>query len=159
MNLLDGLEKLINEHGSATILKERIALANDRYSILEEKVAVLQKNNEALGAEKKNLQAGLEQEKQKVRRLEDELSKQNTSSNKFTETRGIKIKNLPSGGYDEFVPYCFHCDSPLSASASMSILECSKCGYKSSIQKRHFSCVISEIKGEKTPEWWGKRVP
>ncbi|MBT9460420.1 MAG: hypothetical protein IV084_02040 [Rugosibacter sp.] len=30
MGLLDGFEKLINEHGSAVILKERIALANDK---------------------------------------------------------------------------------------------------------------------------------
>ena len=42
MGLLDGLEKLINEHGSAVILKERIALANDKYSALEQKVQDLQ---------------------------------------------------------------------------------------------------------------------
>ena len=37
MGLLDGFEKLINEHGSAVILKERIELANDKYSSLEDK--------------------------------------------------------------------------------------------------------------------------
>jgi len=31
MGLLDGIERLINEHGSSVILKERIALANDKY--------------------------------------------------------------------------------------------------------------------------------
>ena len=35
MGLLDDLERLINEPGSAVILKERIALANDKYSALE----------------------------------------------------------------------------------------------------------------------------
>lgn len=38
MGLLDGFEKLINEHGSAVILKERIALANDKYDALEKKL-------------------------------------------------------------------------------------------------------------------------
>lgn len=38
MSLLDGLEKLINEHGSAAILKERIDLANDKYAALETKL-------------------------------------------------------------------------------------------------------------------------
>ncbi len=38
---LGEVEKLINEHGSAAILKERIALANDKYAALEAKVADL----------------------------------------------------------------------------------------------------------------------
>ena len=36
--LLDGIEKLINEHGSAVILHERIALAKDQYAALERQV-------------------------------------------------------------------------------------------------------------------------
>ncbi|WP_299980447.1 cell division protein ZapB [Desulfobacula sp.] len=45
MGLLDGFEKLINEHGSATILKERISLANDKYSLLENKNEILKEQN------------------------------------------------------------------------------------------------------------------
>ena len=48
MGLLDGFEKLINEHGSAVILKERIALANDKYAILEKEASVLKSENERL---------------------------------------------------------------------------------------------------------------
>ncbi len=55
MGLLDGFEKLINEHGSAAILKERIALANDKYAALEQKLSEcatakvkLESENEAL---------------------------------------------------------------------------------------------------------------
>lgn len=51
MGLLDGLEKLITEHGSAAILKERIALANDKYSALETKVKELNEENARLRAE------------------------------------------------------------------------------------------------------------
>jgi hypothetical protein len=48
MGLLDGIEKLINEHGSAAILKERIALANDQYAALERKTLELQVVNKSV---------------------------------------------------------------------------------------------------------------
>ena len=48
MGLLDGIERLINEHGSATILKERIELANDKYSALEQKAINLAHENKTL---------------------------------------------------------------------------------------------------------------
>jgi DNA-binding MarR family transcriptional regulator len=48
MNIFDGLEKLINEHGSATILKERLLLASDKFKALEEKNVELVKANESL---------------------------------------------------------------------------------------------------------------
>lgn len=35
MGLLDGLERLITEHGSAAILRERIQLLNDRHAAVE----------------------------------------------------------------------------------------------------------------------------
>jgi len=57
MGLLDGFEKLINEHGSAVILKERIALANDKYTALEARVAGLEAEIVDLKAEKTALQA------------------------------------------------------------------------------------------------------
>lgn len=43
MGLLDGLEKLITEHGSAAILKERIALLNDKHAAVEAKVKELER--------------------------------------------------------------------------------------------------------------------
>lgn len=51
MGLLDGIEKIINEHGSATILRERISLAEDKYSALERKAAELEKENKTLKSE------------------------------------------------------------------------------------------------------------
>ena len=54
--LFDPLEKLINEHGSAAILRDHIALFKDQLAILKEKFADLE-------AEKKNLDT----ENQKLR--------------------------------------------------------------------------------------------
>jgi hypothetical protein len=42
------LERLINEHGSAVILKERLALAADQYAALEKQIAELKVENERL---------------------------------------------------------------------------------------------------------------
>jgi len=60
MGLLDGIEKLINEHGSATILKERIALANDQYAILEKKFEASALRVTELESENKALRHSLE---------------------------------------------------------------------------------------------------
>lgn len=48
MGVLDGIERLINEHGSAVILKERIELANYKYASLETANSRLESENAAL---------------------------------------------------------------------------------------------------------------
>ena len=49
--MLDMFEKLINEHGSSTILKERIELINDKYEALQTKLQNVEKENELLKKE------------------------------------------------------------------------------------------------------------
>lgn len=51
MGFLDSLEKLITEHGSAAILKERIGLLNDRHADLEKRAENLQTDNDRLKRE------------------------------------------------------------------------------------------------------------
>lgn len=68
-------------------------------------------------------------------------------ANDFTNTRGLKIRKLPTGGYEETIAYCVQCKTPLSSSHRTKNLECSQCWYKSSIQARHLSVVISELRG------------
>jgi hypothetical protein len=87
MGLLDGFEKLINEHGSASILKERISLANDKYSLLEEKNTFLKQENEMLKKEKEILKSenqtlnlNLQQAEQKIRQLEEQILKIHASN-------------------------------------------------------------------------------
>jgi len=67
------LEKLINEHGSSTILRERLELISDKYSMLEEKNAHLKEQNE-------EFESQLEDAKKEIAHLqeivnEDEKSK------------------------------------------------------------------------------------
>lgn len=156
MKLFEGLEKLINEHGSSTILKERIALANDKFSALETEMQKAMSEKDSLASEVDKLNNILEYQDQKIRKLEQQLSNLAETSKKFTEIRGIKIRNLPAGKFEEEISYCFHCESPLSSTHRTKNLECSKCGYKTSIQARHLCVVLSELKGEETPDWWRK---
>jgi chromosome segregation ATPase len=81
MGLLDGFEKLINEHGSAVILKERIALANDKYEALEDKLSNSELRAEAAELRTKNLESELQRLeldnfrlKEQIRNLEEQLS-------------------------------------------------------------------------------------
>ena len=69
MGLLDGFEKLINEHGSAVILKERIALANDQYVALGQKLSLCESSVVQLEAENKTLSLNLEQAKVEIQNL------------------------------------------------------------------------------------------
>ena len=55
MDPINALEKVINEHGSAPILKERLALVQDQLQRLKETNAALEKENKQLRDENKNL--------------------------------------------------------------------------------------------------------
>lgn len=71
MGLLDGLEKLINEHGSATILRERISLAEDKYSSLEEKAKSFETKVANFETENKTLKSNLEKATEEIYRLNE----------------------------------------------------------------------------------------
>ena len=65
--LLGEIERLINEHGSAVILKERLALAAEQY-------AALQNENETLKSENERLRLDNDECQKKKRALEEKLS-------------------------------------------------------------------------------------
>ena len=133
MGLLDGLEKLINEHGSAVILKERISLANDQYVILEKKVSVLESENERLKFDN--------EECQKQRRaLEEKLSHISTSQ-EYIEGSGALFKKLPDGSWD-YTPYCPACKT---AMVQPKRHELYVCGKKSCGQRASFSSVNNAV--------------
>ena len=71
---LSEIEKLITEHGSAAILKERIALANDKYAALEQKLSVCDAANKELHSENETLRLDNGKLKEQVRAFEEILS-------------------------------------------------------------------------------------
>lgn len=69
MGLLDGFEKLITEHGSAVILRERIALANDKYAVLEQKLADSELRVKNLESDNQALRSDIQEAKFEIQNL------------------------------------------------------------------------------------------
>jgi regulator of replication initiation timing len=67
MGIFDAFEKLINEHGSATILRERLGLIKTQYEELERKNSDLKSENETLRFQ-------VEQLKKQIGMLESDLA-------------------------------------------------------------------------------------
>ncbi len=65
--MLEMFEKLINEHGSSVILKERLGLINDKYEALGEKLEISNNKNTLLQQENEQL-------KQQVAEIQSQLS-------------------------------------------------------------------------------------
>ena len=100
MGLLDGFEKLINEHGSATILKERIALANDKYLALEKELSASKlretesrTREDDLAAENQSLKLDNEKLRQEIQRRDD-ISEKEKSHNNLLDDSKLEILKL-----------------------------------------------------------------
>lgn len=79
MNIIEGLEKLINERGSAAIMKERLQLIQDRYDALQAKLEASEATKAALEAKCSALEEqrdAARAEIAEIRRLQDEADKQ-----------------------------------------------------------------------------------
>ncbi len=70
MNIFDGFEKLINEHGSAAILREHLSLMKTQFAILEREKAELKSENQTLKKENSNLKAENDKLQKKIRDYE-----------------------------------------------------------------------------------------
>ncbi|UCF78711.1 MAG: hypothetical protein JSW03_00075 [Candidatus Eiseniibacteriota bacterium] len=96
------IEKLINEHGSATILRERLDLARDQYEALERKNAELEGENETL----RRQVAQLEKENEK---LEQALAAEPDITPDFDEvTQQMLLAFFKVGGRTELGPVATH---------------------------------------------------
>ncbi len=84
--LFDPLERLINEHGSAAILRDHVALFKDQLSILKEKFSILETENMNLKMENQNLKTENDQLKEKI-----QIHEKPTHNNLVDE---IKLKIL-----------------------------------------------------------------
>jgi len=96
MEMLEMFEKLINEHGSSTILRERLELFSDKYSMLEEKLNASQQQKEALEAENNRLSAQLERAEREIERLQHQLDSEAAASAgaKLDEAKEQILKTL-----------------------------------------------------------------
>jgi hypothetical protein len=127
--VLSEIERLITEHGSAAILKERNAFLRDKLVLLKEEVAKLEEENGELKAQ--------------VAALNQQLSA-NASAHEFKEERGALFKRKPGGGYLDAVycPKCRHSAAPFPPGAEF----CCECGWFSSFTERDLPLIIAGLK-------------
>ena len=69
MSLIALIEKLITEHGSPTILKERLERLRDQISVLEKKNSALKSDNTLLKSKKNTIQSQLNKARKEIERL------------------------------------------------------------------------------------------
>jgi predicted RNA-binding Zn-ribbon protein involved in translation (DUF1610 family) len=117
---LADIERLITEHGSAAILRERLSLAAEQYAALERKVAELESENTKLNSENSELQQ---------------------------QVRNLKNSGAPNGNPSGYV--CDHCGSSnIKRTGSrpdptfgrlgvkQAVFLCESCGKESSFQQK-----------------------
>lgn len=94
--MLKMFEKLINEHGSSTILKERLELFSDKYSMLEEKLKVFEQKNNMHENENEKLKTQLSQAEKEIERLKEiiKVSAEKTSLGQLEEVQEKILKYL-----------------------------------------------------------------
>src|SRR3970282_1398687 len=91
--ILSDIERLINEHGSAVILKERLALAAEQYVSLEKKLSASAIREKQLQSENKSLRLDLDQAQIKIRDLEKQLSQEvKAATAKYNEQEKKRAK-------------------------------------------------------------------
>ncbi|KAA9133480.1 hypothetical protein F3N42_03770 [Marinihelvus fidelis] len=73
--MLQLFEKIINEHGSSAILKERLSILKDAYADVEKRNAELQGENGALKADLENARADADQLRMDLDRLKGNFAK------------------------------------------------------------------------------------
>ncbi|RLJ20779.1 hypothetical protein DJ031_04520 [bacterium endosymbiont of Escarpia laminata] len=129
--LLSEIERLINEHGSATVLKEHLSLLNTKLGLLRENMENLQKEN-----------AGLVE---RCAELEEQVSRQNQGG-EFVEHYGALFKRRSGGGYSK-TPYCPVCGRSMWCFQRVFPYEGSddSCGHKADFKGGDLERVFAEL--------------
>lgn len=125
------IERLITEHGSATILKERIALLKDQFVLLESKVA------------------NLEQENARLLAANHELEQQTASqavTEQYKESRGALFKKRAGGTYvlAVYCPVCRQSAGPFPPGPK-GIYSCDPCQWFSNFSVAELPVVMAEL--------------
>ena len=143
--LFDSFEKLINEHGSATILKERLLLVADQYAALEKALAASEAKAKEVIAQKEHLELENLQTKEEVQALKDRLA-HFASLSEFTEEAGALFRRHKNGEWD-YTPYCPSCKTAMVAPSRHELYRCGKksCGQFASFDGLHVGDVVSRV--------------
>jgi DNA repair exonuclease SbcCD ATPase subunit len=129
MKLLSEIQNLIIEHGSSSILRERLLLIKDKLTQVEEERTQMEKELAACHEEIAQLRAQI---------------KSMTVEKQFVEHRGVLFKRKSTGVYDE-CPFCPHCKYPMGALNKFMNFTCDRCNIMTNFKGAELSVVMSEL--------------
>lgn len=132
MGLITEFQNLINEHGSSSVLRERLELLKDKVAQLEEERSDLK---EAL--------ADLHMENAKLRKQ----IKEQTEAEEFTKHRGALFKRNSSGGYDPTV-HCSRCRRPLGSIGGVGNYNCKPCQIMVDFSGQDLPRILKDLPAE-----------
>ena len=130
MGLFADIERLITEHGSAAILRERLALIADQARAQEKQLAESQRRV-----------ADLEQENAQLKTKLAAAAR----ADEFVEHRGALFKRKADGGYHQAV-YCPLCHKPTGSLIDEMVYSCTEaCGWVGTFTPRQLPKIMSEL--------------
>lgn len=126
--IISDIERWINEHGSATILKEHLSFVQAKLGALKEEIAKREEENADLKA--------------RVADLENKLASASILE-EFVEERGALFKRRTGGGYQNAV-YCPRCRQSASPFPPGEEFNC-QCGWFSSFTENELPNVLRSL--------------
>jgi hypothetical protein len=139
MSILDGLEKLINEHGSAVIIAERLALARDQYTALERKASELERQAGKLEAKLEREIADYQSAKDELQRLKKEHEEE------VRIALGIELRRGKRTGH-EWMAFCPTCHGPVDFSTGIARCANQKCKWGLMVDAKMMEDAIAQLK-------------
>lgn len=128
-DLMESLEKLVTEHGSAAILRERLALVKEQAEIIIKQNEALKKENAQLKELGRDLQAQL-------------MAKARVAE--FVEYRGAAFKPMAGGGYEKAV-FCPECHRAMFSLQGVLPYSCTKCKTHVDFTGNDLAGVMAEL--------------
>jgi hypothetical protein len=141
MNPFPFIEKLINEHGSAAILGQQLALAKDEFSALERQVGEFQAKIAKLEAQLEIERTNHNEIKHELQRLKDEHSEEIRIHKLVEFRRGIRTGN-------KWTAFCPKCHLPVTDSQYFGrwIIKCTGgCGWMTPVVGLDIGNLIKEL--------------
>jgi hypothetical protein len=130
MDLVTAIDKLITEHGSASILRDHLALLRDQAKVLEKENTDLKKRVSELETLSSDLASQLHSK---------------TKREEFIEYRGAAFRRMPDGSFDE-TALCPHCHKGMTSLMGQINYRCGKCSHSASFKESDLSSILAEVR-------------
>lgn len=137
MGIIDDIEKLITEHGSAAILSQQLSFARDQFADLERKVSDLQTQIGRLDAQLERERSDHKQAREELQRLKDEHAEEIVIHRGVEFRRGKRTRG-------QWAAFCPKCHLPVVATEDYSA-SCNGCQWYSDVHRDELARILAQL--------------